>query len=191
MNYEIYELTKKQIQEIYETWLVIHFPADEVKPLKNILRMYEDGAYRCVGMFLADQLVSYAFFTIAPECDMVLLDYFAVLPDSRSQGAGSIFLAKMKELFPEHQGILIETEDIAAARNEAEINERRRRNLFYERAGVHDMEFVTNVYGVHYMIWSYPFAEDADLNEETCRKNLQKIYQLMIPGEKYEKFVQI
>ena len=45
------------------------------------------------------------------------------------------------------------------------------------------------VYGVRYAIWDFPLKEAAKPDE--CRENLEKIYKIIVPGEKYEKHVKI
>lgn len=194
MNYIIRNLTEEETAEIYERWIHIHFPKNEIKPLKHIQRMWEQGAYCALGMYDGENLVSYGFFAMVPGKDMLLLDYLAVLEDYRNLGAGSIFLQKMGQCLSEYrgvsyQGILIETEDITYARNEEERQIRQKRDLFYEKNGAVRTGVTGEVYGVHYALWNLPVEKEA--GSEECREQIKAIYRMMVAGEKYEKFVKI
>lgn len=197
LHYIIKELEKEQMKEIYHKWMLHHFPADEMKPWENIEWMLEHGAYCGYGLFLPgeqEELAGYTFFSNSPDSKMVLLDYFAIIDEHRSKGIGSHMLAEMRQLLAQqYEGILIETEDILFAKNEAERTERERRDAFYARAGAVQVDLHTEVYGAKYAIWYYPCTEIELTSERknSCRSNLQAIYKIMIPGEKYEKFVRI
>ncbi|MDD3278186.1 MAG: GNAT family N-acetyltransferase [Lachnospiraceae bacterium] len=187
----IQELNKEQIHKIYRHWMIEHFPQDEIKPWKSISRMWELGAYRGLGMFQEEKLLGYALFAQEPEGDTLLLDYFAMLETSRGQGLGGAFLRNMKNVMKDYAGILFETEDEAAAENEEQLQVRKRRNAFYEREGMGRTTVRSEVYGVQYMIWSYPFSGENIMDSEACQKKLTDIYKIMIPGEKFDKYVKI
>lgn len=186
--------------DIYSQYLTKHFPADEVKPLKSINRMWDMGAYSAYAMWDGDAatrdgdadrsaLIGYAFFATAPACDLILLDYFAILDLYRGQGLGSLFLQELKNLLPDYKGILIETEDIDRAQNEAELQTRRKRDLFYEKNGALRTGVKGTVYGVHYAVWNFPLSGISD--DVSCQKGIEQIYRIMIPGEKNKKFVKL
>lgn len=194
MDYTIKYLTKEQVAEIYDKWIHKHFPENEIKPLKHIYRMWEQGAYCALGMYDGGKLVSYAFLAMVPGRDMLLLDYLAVLEDYRNAGAGSIFLQKMGKCLTEcmgvsYKGILIETEDAKYAQNDEELHIRQKRDAFYKKNGAVRTDVTGEVYGVHYAIWNLPISENAGFEE--CREQLREIYQMMVTGEKYQKFVKI
>lgn len=195
MNYIIKKLELSDIEAIYTRWIHEHFPPEEVKPLKNIQRMWEDHAYQGLALYESEEchgtegLIGYAFFAMAEDIPMLLLDYYAVLEEYRSQGVGGIFLQEMKNYLPEYEGILLETEDIEHAQNEEERTIRQRRDRFYTRNGVQATNIKSIVYGVRYAIWYLPFQEMVD--EDTCAEYLRSVYQSMVPGDKYIKNVKI
>ncbi|MCH5342849.1 MAG: GNAT family N-acetyltransferase [Acetatifactor sp.] len=200
MKYRIERLEQAQVADIYSQYLTKHFPADEVKPLKSINRMWDMGAYRAYAMYSEEAtnqdndavqptLIGYAFFATAPTCDLILLDYFAILEPCRGQGLGSLFLQELKNLLPDYKGILIETEDIDRAQNETELQTRRKRDLFYEKNGVLRTRVKGTVYGVHYAVWNFPLSGISD--DVSCQKGMEQIYRIMIPGEKNTKYVKI
>ncbi len=199
MDYFVRPLTYKQTAEIYSEYLHRHFPAGEIKPLKSIARMWEGDAYRAYALYAGSDspvsprslppLAGYAFFAAQPGGGMILLDYLAILEEYRSRGAGSAFLRALSARLPNCRGILIETEDIDFAQNEAEARERQKRDAFYEKNGVLKTEIRSSVYGVHYAIWLLALGGNAD--REECEQNLRDIYRIMVPGEKFEKYVEI
>lgn len=193
MQYTIENLTLEQVSEIYTKYLQLHFPPEEVKPLKNIQRMWGAGSYRALGMFEqkenVSELIGYAFFALTPDHKMLLLDYLAIAESYRGKGMGSIFLQEMRSRLQEFHGILIETEDVDFASNEEERYVRAKRDVFYERNGVVRTSVKSLIYTVHYANWVLPISQPA--SDELCKKNLEDIYKFMIPGEKNEKFVRI
>ena len=196
MEYFVKKLTWEQMEKIYVEWIHEHFPEDEIKPLKSIQRMWDNGEYQALGMYEkttaqggAEPLIGYAFFIMVKGGNQLLLDYLAIVEKYRSKGAGSIFLKEMKQQLTEYKGILIETEDIDCAQNEEERNIRQKRDAFYVRNGAVRTGIRSHVYGVDYVIWTLPIEKA--VAEDECRDDLEKIYRTMVPGEKYEKFVMI
>lgn len=187
-QYKIRELSPEEFCDIYQSYLVKHFPEDEVKPLKHICRMWEADAYRVLGLFCGEAIVGYAFVALGQQAKMVLLDYYAILEEYRSQGIGGWFLAKMQNYFEGFHGILIETEDVDYAENDSQKKERVQRDSFYQRNGVVKMSVTGEVYGVHYRLWKLDF-EGRNCSNSMCRENYENIYQVMVPGEKYEKYI--
>lgn len=189
-------LNEKEIEHIYRNYLLKHFPAEEIKPLDRIVKMYRENHYAAYGMYEDEELSGYAFCTVAPGCNQVLLDYLAVLEDKRSTGVGGKILCQLREMFlntpgenhgVDIAGILIETEDIDFAKDQKEREKRRRRNSFYEKNGAVITQVKSQIYGVNYRNWQLPVREI--LPEKKCLDNLQKIYHIMVPDEQYEKNV--
>ncbi len=193
MNYVIQDLTIEQVADIYKQWIHLHFPEDEIKPLKNIQRMWDAGAYHALGMYQQKggrlDLVGYAFLAMAYGSRLLLLDYLAIVEAYRRQGMGGAFLQEMQKRLQEFDGILIETEDVAFAKDDEERLMRKKRDLFYERNGVKGTAIKSEIYGVHYAIWNLPLSKH--VNDEICQKNLESIYKIMVPGDKNKKFVKI
>lgn len=190
MNYTINSLTFEQTADIYNHYIHLHFPKEEIKPLKNIQRMWEAGAYRALGMYEQKKdstvLIGYAFLALAPDCKMLLLDYLAIAEEYRGLGMGGIFLKEMQKRLPEFEGILIETEDIDFAANEEERQTRKNRDSFYERNGVIRTQIKSKIFTVHFANWQLPIHQP--LSDAECKRNLEDIYQIMIPGAKNKRF---
>ena len=193
MNYTIRTITFEQTAEIYNAYIHLHFPQEEIKPLKNIQRMWENGSYQALAMYEQKEheakLIGYAFCAMAPNCRMLLLDYLAIVEEYRGLGMGGIFLKEMRKCLSKYEGILIETEDIDFASNEEERQIRKMRDAFYERNGVVRSGIKSTIYGVHFANWQLPVSQV--LADEECKRNLEKIYKVMVPGDKNKMFVKI
>ena len=196
MEYVIQELSLEQMSDIYNQWMYLHFPKDEIKPFKNIQKMWQEGCYHALGMYEQTEgkrnFIGYAFFAMSVHRNMLLLDYLAMVEAYRGQGMGGIFLQEMQKRLQDTNGIsgiIIETEDVAFAGNEEELLERTMRDRFYEHNGAKRTTIKSEVYGVHYTIWQLPVTNLVEDGE--CRAALKEIYELMIPGEKNRKYVRL
>ncbi len=194
MAYETECLTLEQTADIYTEWIDRHFPQDEIKPFASIRRMWEAGCYQALGLYRQNAdgtraFAGYAFFVLKKGGDLLLLDYLAIVEEYRGSGAGSSFLKEMKRQFSDYKGILIETEDIDYACSDEQRMVRRKRDAFYARNGALKTGIRGCVYGVHYAIWMLPAAEPVP--EVSVKENLEDIYRIIIPGEKYTRHVEI
>lgn len=172
----IRELTLSEIQQTYQQHLIHDFPADEVKPLLIIEKLYQQKQYRCFGLFDAqEQLLAYAFLaTFAHEgLQSDLLDYYAVVAAHRNEGHGSQLL---QELFPliEQRCLLVEIEDIQKAPNQTEQRLRKRRFNFYQRNGLALSKVCAYLYGVDYQIMYYA---NQVLSDQFIYQQLTMVYE--------------
>lgn len=202
-------LREEEAHFIFKHYLKHHFPADEVKPWKSISRMWADGCYFAVGVFEdvgdarpdsqnssgahgpdpLDTLRGYAFFVESPDYDGCLLDYYAILPEYRDTGLGGRTLQRLAELVRGRgKYILLETEDIDYAKNDEQVAERTRRDAFYTRNGCVKTDTKGSVYGVRYAVWTLGLS-DLDL-DKVC-EDMNTLYRLMVPGDKFDRFVTI
>ncbi len=211
-------LREEEAYFIFKHYLKHHFPADEVKPWKSIARMWADGCYFAVGVFedagdipagasndSLGALRGYAFFVESPDCDGCLLDYYAILPEYRDAGLGGRTLQRLAELVRgKSKYILLETEDIDFAKNEDQVSERTRRDAFYTRNGCVKTDVKGKVFTVHYAVWALGLSdsavpEAAAGSDDAARSaafdracaDMNTLYKLMIPGEKFKLFVKI
>lgn len=201
-----------EAKKTYKKHLRKHFPAAEVKPWKSMERMWKDDSYFVVGIYedfgdapprKKDPLRGYAFCVAPPDCGAVLLDYFAILPEYRNDGLGGRTLQRLSEMMREKEKyLLIETEDIDFSKNEAQREERARRDAFYERNGCVKTDVKGSVFTVRYAVWMLgmpvaPSQEDplsghirSTAFDRACA-DMNILYRLMVPGEKNPKFVKI
>lgn len=77
----------------------------------------------------------------------VLISFFAVFPEFRGLGIGSAFLKALSALYARKQAIIVEVERPDLAKNAKDLNLRKRRIKFYEKAGFHLIK------GIDYSVW--------------------------------------
>ena len=186
MNIEMRLLTKDEVRQVYYEHLVNDFPADEVKPLRAIYRMMEEGGYDPFGLYVDGAMKGYALFTRQESA--LLIDYYAIISEFRGQGYGSIFLKAMKEHYKELPGILFEVERPEKAETEDDHQVREKRIHFYLKNGLEDTGIRVTVFGVAFRILYLTCSGPIDV--DTAQRNLEQVYRFMIQGHHYDEKVQ-
>lgn len=172
-------LTKEQVADIYHQHMKQDFPPAEVKPLMLIHHLMKKGVYQPYGWYENDNLVAYSFFVRAPQGKVLLMDYFAVCRQYRSQGYGSRCLAEMKTLWTDIDGILAEVEDPTRSSSAEEEHTRRRRVAFYQRNGLRPTLVYSVLFGVPYILHYLPVERDYD--DARLYQELDKLYHTLFP----------
>ncbi len=185
-KYQIRYLNLQEMEEIYEGPAKNHFPANERKPFKAIVRMQAEGCYEGLGLLDGEEIVAYAFFVQTPDKKLRLLDYFAVMENHRGMGVGSEFLNLIQDYYKGSRGIILETEDFATAVTEEERGTRSRRNAFYLRNGVRETDIHLSYFAADYQIFYIPVNETK--TKEQVMEDLNKIYAVMF-GDKVEELI--
>lgn len=191
----IKQLSIQNIIEIYTTISPLHFPQEELRPLANLQSLIDRNGYEGLGLYNKsdNKLVGYGFFVRIPDADVALLDYYAILEEYRSQGAGSLFLSRMKEHYKDLRGILLETEDYDTASTDAEKAIRKRRDTFYCRNGALRTTVKTTVFDVPFQIFFIPaFPKVIKLSSSEnvrLRNDIETLYRFMLTEEIYNKKV--
>lgn len=162
----IRELTEKEFAEIYKQYMEQDFPADELKPLGEIESQRQRQTAICLGFFHQRHLAGYA--VLQRSDDLLLLDYFAVLPRFRHQGLGTLFLRQLREIFADQTAILIESEA-------ADTAEAQRRLAFYQRAGAVLSEIRIHLVHVDYRILMLPLSQT--LTDKQLHQALLTMYR--------------
>lgn len=173
-------LTPEEIGLVYQNHMIRDFPPEERKPLQSIQALVRRGIYTGIGWFDGGKLKGYAFLADI-HGPAVLLDYFAVCPDGRGQGAGSRLLAEMAQGYAP-RGILIEAEDPDSAPDK-ELAQKRLR--FYNRCGARDSGWK----GLIFDVWYRLFCLGGGLSGEEMREISLQIYQAMLPPEFFSQKV--
>ncbi len=172
-----------EIEKIYNDLILENFPKNEIKPLKNIINMFKDGCYFVLVCVIDDCLAGAALVASYKEGESYLLDYLVVDSKYRNMQIGSTLLNSVVEEYTLGKLLLIETETIRSAKNDAQIKQRNKRNSFYSRSNCKMSDIITNIFGAEYNIW-YVNLTNQDLLDE-----LQKLYHYMVPDSMYEKNV--
>ena len=141
-----------EIKQIYETRMVIDFPKAELKPLKNIIDAVNSGIYECLGLFDGDECIGYTF--LIKQGESFLIDYIAIYPDKRNNGAGSQLLRLLNEHLADAEVVIIEVEDPQYAKSAEEKDLQTRRLGFYMRNGCVDTGLRVRCFGVPFIILS-------------------------------------
>ena len=69
------ELSPQQLAQLYRQELTSAFPPEELKPLRSMLSLMEQGRYQALGLYDGEDLVAYALIWLEPGCPFALLDY--------------------------------------------------------------------------------------------------------------------
>lgn len=173
-------LNTEQIKYIYNTYMVVDFPPDELKPLSHLLKMVEEGLCIYYALFDGDEVLSY--FGLCVKDGFALVDYLAVNPKFRGQGIGSKTLEMLKRAAGDNS-IIIECEDIAFAESTEELTTRQRRIAFYQRADFRLTDIKTNLFGVDYVLLCYPQTETR------TKHGYETVYRAMLGDETYNKYM--
>ena len=174
----------EQIASIYDEYMTVDFPKDELKPLAHILSMVEDGTCTFYALRKDKEVLSY--FSVCTNGDGILVDYLAVNKKYRGQGIGTKTLNFLKSI-ANRKYIIIECEDEEKASDSDDRRTRLRRITFYERAGFKRSGVSSNLFGVDYIILSYP----DDLSNDRIKELYSLIYLRMLGQSMFDRFMKI
>lgn len=176
------ELDKTKVEYIYNKYMTVDFPPDELKPLHHMFKMMDEGVCTAYAFYEGEDMLSYFF--LCRKDGFSLVDYLAVNPEKRGQGIGTKTLRKLKEV-AQDEVILVECEDTDFSPNAEEHRIRERRIAFYERAGFKVSKVKTKLFGVRYVILIFP-ADSPDIENGIC-----KVYREMLGKEMFDKNFEI
>lgn len=184
---KIRRLDNRQIEAVYETYMRVDFPKDELKPLWIIMDMQAKGAYDCLGLFEDKRLLAYAYVVKGQKPDYLLLDYLAACAPFRNQGMGSRMMGMLREWYREKSGIFLECECLRTSVDEEQMKTRRRRQNFYLRNGCTATGVKSLVYGVEYDIFYVPLKNAGPEYDV----QLDALYREMFPEKVRKSLVRI
>lgn len=202
---QIIELTPAEIAKVFKEHLKRDFPHDEIKPLFVINGHIKNHDYQAFGLFKAQSssdtpgatdgrtdladLLAYAFLFGKTTGSLLLLDYFAVIPEARQQGVGSRFLELLSQNISQSAGLAAEVESIEAAPDEKDRHSRQRRLDFYLACGFRSTNIKGNIFGVDYDIVFRPPGSDWD--DKTVHCEMEKLYSNMMSKMMYKRNIKI
>ena len=175
-----------EIKQIYETRMVIDFPKAELKPLKNIIEAVNSGIYECLGLFDGDECIGYTF--LIKRGKSFLIDYIAIYPDKRNNGAGSQLLRLLNEYLADAEVVIIEVEDPQYAKSAEEKDLQTRRLGFYMRNGCIDTRLRVRCFGVPFIILS--LSQENGGEPDFLWNLYNSYYKAVLPKEMYEKNIE-
>jgi GNAT superfamily N-acetyltransferase len=184
---ELRILTSRQLTDLYNGEMKRAFPPDELKPLKAMEGLRDQGRYDALGLWDGEQLLGYAMMWLEPGCSFALLDYLGIMDGQRDRGLGSTLLTLLKEYYSHYRAIFGEAE---APENGAPEGEplRRRRLEFYHRNGFRYGGYDCALFGVHYQTL---ILGGEDVTPEQLLQVHQDIYRGYMPAHIYGRFIQL
>jgi GNAT superfamily N-acetyltransferase len=175
-------LDNKERHSIYHEHLQKDFHQSEVKPYTLVEKLVTEQRYLCNGLWDDEELKGYAFFVKGSDSKTLLLDYFAILSDYRSQGLGGKFIQAIQEkIIKDKRSLIAEVENPAYASDEQSRDLMNRRIQFYIRNGFKQSKIWCRVFTDEYMIIYYnekPHQDEAGLVME-----LKQVYQAIFGEE--------
>lgn len=139
-----------KIKQLYRS----AFPLSERKPFSLILKKRDAGSMQIFA--LETETGEFAGEAITILCgDLVLLDYFAISPQLRGNGAGSLALQSLRERY-QGKRFLLEIEDTQGDSPNRE--ERIRRKHFYVTNGMQPLAYGVDLFGVEMEIMVFDCA---------------------------------
>lgn len=162
----IQKACRQDYKWIYQLYFA-SFPLAERKPFSRICRNCRNG--RMEMWVIKENTAFLGFFVCAVYEEMVLIDYFAVIPSKRGKGVGGDALKLLSEVYPDYS-IFLEIEP----ENEKAQNalQRVRRKNFYLRCGFQETGIKWNMYGVPMEVLCY--QKQLSLNQ--CEKMYRYLY---------------
>ena len=175
--------TPEQLRQRYEADLCPSFPPAELKPLRAIEALWEEGRYRPWCLFDGEEIVGECFLWLGRP-GWALLDYLCVSAQHRNGGTGALLLENMRAAEP-GTVILAEAETPAHAPDPAMAE---RRLGFYARNHARLAGYDAEAFGVQYktLYWADQPVPDAELVVQH-----RYIYERSFGPEKYARYVRI
>lgn len=165
-----------EFEFIYNSWMINDFPENELKKLDHIKEIFKQGKYECIVMEEDGQIKAYAcFLWLKPT--VKILDYLAVVSDTRGKGYGSQLLNWLKEGKGKSE-IIVESEDPNFTVDDKEKIIRERRISFYEKNGLMKRKFSLKLSEVEFNILTF---EDSQLDKKMLLNEMLAIYSEFSP----------
>lgn len=164
----------KNIKKLYKT----AFPSYERKPIFIIKHTHKKGN---TDVWIIEENGEFLGFMITLNSEkLILLDYFAVIPEMRGKGVGAKALKTLQEKYS-YKKLFLETESVYTTA--ANIEERKKRKRFYLNNGMSETGIIVNLFGTEMEVLSHncelSFNEYSSLYFKNygnyALKNIQKI----------------
>ncbi len=183
---ELRTLTLEELRAAYETDLRAAFPVNELRPLRVLERLCEEGAYEPLALFEKGAPVGYAFLWKDAE-GYLLFDYLAVSEKCRSRGLGTEILQAVLQRCASAPAIFGEVE---APMGVSDVQDAviRRRLAFYERNGIVKQGYDCALFGVYYHVMG---SVRPEVSREELMAHHIAFYQNHLSAERFARFVQI
>jgi len=188
-NLNVRFLNKEERKSTYRQYMQQDFPRNELRPLHMIEALVNKGNYYTYGIFEEEKLIAYTYFWEEREKEILLFDYFAVIPELRNQGYGTEAMKVILRVCRDKKGVILEAEDPDWAETDQEKETRIRRIRFYEKCGLCMSEVRILLFGVEYCMMYHNLSETS-VDKEIVSV-MQSLYRKSLPKPIYEKMLKI
>lgn len=180
---ELKLLSKEELIQLYNDEMVFDFPKSELKPVRAMLRLMDEGKYEPLLVLEQGEAVGYAMVWLPSSREGALLEYFGVLRGKRNGGLGTRILHILAERYGQIFG-----EAEAPTSDDPEENDLRRRRIgFYLRNGLRVLDYECALFGVHFnCLYLGPETDDRKIE-----KLHRSVYADYFSPEHMEKYVQL
>lgn len=168
---ELKPMKSQELEQLYEKELAVDFPPSELKPLRAMLRMMDQGIYEALLVQEDGETLGYALVWLSPDRTGGLVDYLGVLRGKRNGGLGGRIL----ELLAARYGQIFGEAEAPDTGDAAVDDLRRRRIGFYERNGLRVLDYECALFGVHYNCL-YRGPEQDDRKVEKLHRSVYESY---------------
>lgn len=136
----------KNIKKLYKT----AFPRYERKPIFIIKHTHKKGS---TDIWLIEENGDFLGFMITLNSNkLILLDYFAIIPEMRGKGIGAEALKILQEKYSEKK-LFLETESVCT--DAPNMEERRKRKRFYLNNGMTETGITVSLFGTEMEVLSF------------------------------------
>lgn len=136
----------KKIKKLYKT----AFPRYERKPIFIIKHTYKKGS---TDVWIIEENSDFLGFMITLNTEeLILLDYFAVVPEMRGKGVGTEALKILQEKYS-NKKLFLETESVYT--EAPNIEERKKRKRFYLNNGMTETGIIVSLFGTDMEVLSF------------------------------------
>ena len=180
---ELKLLSKEELVQLYNAEMIFDFPKSELKPVRAMLRLMDEGKYEPLLVLEDGEAIGYAMVWLPPSREGALLEYFGVLRGKRNGGLGTRIL----HILAERYGQIFGEAEAPTSDDPAENDLRRRRIAFYLRNGLRVLDYECALFGVHFnCLYLGPEADDRKID-----KLHRSVYADYFSPEHMEKYVQL
>ena len=180
---ELKLLSKEELVQLYNAEMIFDFPKSELKPVRAMLRLMDEGKYEPLLVLEDGEAIGYAMVWLPPSREGALLEYFGVLRGKRNGGLGTRIL----HILAERYGQIFGEAEAPTSDDPAENDLRRRRIAFYLRNGLRVLDYECALFGVHFnCLYLGPEADDRKIE-----KLHRSVYADYFSPEHMEKYVQL
>lgn len=178
METYIRQIDLKEFETLHKECILRDFPLPEVRPYQGFLRLDRDKRLLINGLFRESERLLYASYLFPKNRRCCMLDYFAVEPQFRGKGFGSLYLQMIRKEWlknEELRAMIIEIESPAMAENALEQEKRIKRRDFYLKNGAIATNLHSVVYDVDFDLLYIPLS--GNYTEEELAADYRKIYE--------------